>query len=194
MKILATVANTPAWLGPVLAAAANPPQAGPNPYVVWGLILLGVAVLLFFLEIFVPSGGVIGVCAVLAGVAGIVLFFHVDTTLGLIGAIIALIAAPFFFAFAIKLWPHTPIGRLLILKDPQSPEGRSGPTAQAGPAESSLVGRVGKALSDLRPVGTCVIDGKRLDCLSEHGVINAGTRVRVVSAEGMQIKVRPEKS
>jgi membrane-bound serine protease (ClpP class) len=53
------------------------------------------------------------------------------------------------------------------------------------------VGTTGKSLTELRPVGTCLLDGKRQECLSESGVIEPGVQVKVVSSDGMQVKVRP---
>ena len=50
----------------------------------WGIVLLGVALALFFVEVFIPSGGLIGIVAGVAAVFGIVLLFRVDTTLGLV--------------------------------------------------------------------------------------------------------------
>ena len=56
----------------------------------------------------------------------------------------------------------------------------------------SLIGEEGRAATDLKPVGTCIINGQRMDCLSTAGQIKAGTKVRVVFADGIQIKVKAE--
>jgi membrane-bound ClpP family serine protease len=53
------------------------------------------------------------------------------------------------------------------------------------------VGHKGEATTELRPVGTCVIDGRREECLATTGVIERGTPIEVVSQDGMYIKVRP---
>jgi membrane-bound serine protease (ClpP class) len=54
-----------------------------------------------------------------------------------------------------------------------------------------LVGRDGKAITDLRPSGTALFGDERIDVVSESEWIPAGTRVRVVSAEGYRHVVRP---
>lgn len=158
-----------------------------SPYVFWAILCLGVAVAIFFVELFVPSGGLLGFVATSALVAGVVLLFKVSTTAGAVGAMVALIGLPLFVLLAIRLWPHTPIFRWLVLNNP-APGAGPGPDAEA----ASLVNAVGTSLTELRPVGTCLIGGKRYDCISEQGVIPPGTPVRVVSADGFQIKVRRE--
>jgi membrane-bound serine protease (ClpP class) len=53
-----------------------------------------------------------------------------------------------------------------------------------------LVGVRGEALTDLRPSGTALIRGERIDVVSESEWIPKGTRVEVVSAEGYRHVVR----
>ncbi|MCX5661221.1 MAG: hypothetical protein NTW19_16160 [Planctomycetota bacterium] len=158
-----------------------------NP-VLWSMICLGAAALLFFVEILIPSGGLLGVLAAAAAIAGIVLLFQVNTFVGLIGAIIGVSGLPFLVLFSLRIWPDTPIARMLTLKNPEpAPDSAAGdPLALSDVA----VGDEGKAISDLRPVGICVIGKHRLDCLAEGGIIRAGAAVRVVAVDGMQIKVR----
>lgn len=169
-----------------------------DQYVIWAVVCLAVAVFLFLLEIFIPSGGLIGLAASGALVAGIVLLFLVDTTLGLLGALVVLACVPLVLAMVIKVWPNTPLARLLTLEARQKRRvgGASAVQESAGarPEEQSVLqpGARGKALTDLRPVGVCLIEGRRVDCLAERGVIPAGTAVRVVVVDGMQVKVRAE--
>ncbi|MGB5314315.1 MAG: NfeD family protein, partial [Polyangiales bacterium] len=68
--------------------------------------------------------------------------------------------------------------------------------AEAGwlsaPTASDLVGQVGKALTDLRPAGKIVIDGKRYEAASEREFVPRGSRVRVVGKDGPELIVRAE--
>jgi membrane-bound serine protease (ClpP class) len=57
---------------------------------------------------------------------------------------------------------------------------------------ASLIGKQGLALTDLRPVGVIDLDGQRTDALAETTYIKAGSRVRIVQADGSQIKVRAQ--
>jgi len=56
---------------------------------------------------------------------------------------------------------------------------------------SDLIGKVGTAVTDLRPSGTALFDDERVDVVSESSWIVEGTRVRVVAAEGYRHVVRP---
>jgi len=178
------------WVKPMLVlaqSASNPPAPNHN-YAAWGIILLGIALVLFFVEVIVPSGGIIGFLSGICMILGLVMLFKFNTTLGLIGAIVSLIAVPFLFAFAVKLWPNTPIARLLMLKNPP----RQDTQGDTGKLPDQMVGMKGKAMTDLRPVGTCLIDGQRRQCLAVSGLIRSGSAIHVVSADGMEIKVRAE--
>lgn len=175
-------------------APANAPAPGTNELILWAVVLIGVAVALFFAELFVPSGGLLGACAALSLIGGIVMLFRIDTTLGLIGAILSVLAIPFALYGAMKIWPHTPVGRALTLgsidEEMESAYDEQVPPPAPTHESSVEVGTRGKALTDLRPVGVCLLDGKRCECLSESDVIPAGSDVSVVFADGMQIKVR----
>ena len=43
----------------------------------------------------------------------------------------------------------------------------------------------------LRPCGTAVIGGKRVDVISEGSLIDRGQKVKVVAVEGIRVVVRP---
>lgn len=163
-----------------------------NPFLVWAMICLSVAVLLFFSEMFIPSGGVIGFLAAASLVAGIVLLFKVDTTLGLVGALVSVMSVPFFVMMALRLWPSTPIARMMMLKsEPTTSLAEMGIAGAGNAAEShKLIGATGVAITDLRPVGTCMINGQRTECLAESEMIRSGSKVVVTWSEGMTIKVK----
>jgi len=155
--------------------------------VIWAIICFAIAIFLFVIELFIPSGGLIGFVAILSLVAGIVLLFWIDSTYGLIALIVSLTSLPFLFAFAIKVWPDTPIGKMLTLSN----EGTTAVDAVAETSQHVEVGQTGKSLSPLRPVGTCLIEGERIECISAAGVIDSQTEIRVVDVDGTQVKVRP---
>jgi membrane-bound serine protease (ClpP class) len=54
----------------------------------------------------------------------------------------------------------------------------------AAPVREELVGAEGTAATDLHPSGTALIDGERLDVVSETGFIEKGQRIRVIRSEG----------
>jgi membrane-bound ClpP family serine protease len=172
-------------------SSAPSPPLGSN-YFFWAVACLTTALVLFIIELFVPSGGLIGVGAALGLIMGIVLMFRFNTTVGLICAIGSLIALPILFAIGLKVWPKTSLAKRLTLKN--STRQMDAPSAGATHPRvepSHLVGMNGTALTDLRPVGTCLIEGRRIECLAESGVIRAGAKVSVIAADGLQTKVRP---
>ena len=173
-------------------APANTQDSPGSRLVVWAIILLGIAAALFFVEIFVPSGGLLGTLSAVCVVGGVVMLFQVNTTMGLIGAAAALLLLPFALASMLKIWPNTPIGRALTLRAPPSSRGVDQADQQLGGEDQNrnLVGQTGQAITDLHPVGMCLINGQREQCLAQDGVIDAGSTIQIVSAEPMQIKVK----
>jgi len=157
--------------------------------IIWGVLLVALALVLLFAEFFIPSGGLLGILASAALVGGIVLLFYHDTTVGLIGSIAALLALPFLIGLGLRLLPSTPFYKLLTLSERQQPQdtasGRK--VSQNG---TVTVGDAGTSVTELRPVGTCQINGQRVECLAERSIIQPGRPVRVIWADGMQVKVR----
>ncbi len=162
-------------------------------YLLWGFILVAIAAVLFFIEVVVPSGGLIGISAAVVAIAGVVAFWLEDPVWGAVSTLGLLVVAPLAFHFAIKVMPNTPIGRAMILgssDDEEEEYRRLQAEAAEREREQALVGVEGVATTDLRPVGAIRVDDAHLEALSEVGVIEAGTRVRITRVEGNQIKVR----
>lgn len=165
-----------------------------EPMLMWGIGLFLLAALLLVIEVFVPSGGVLGALSTVAAIAGVVAFWRVSTTWGLASLLTLVVLAPMAIAFAFKVWPHTPIGRRLILNEPDEDDPdrmvRDDRERREEAGRLALMGRQGVAVTDLRPGGTIRIDKQRYDALAEGGVIEAGANVRVVGFETGQVKVR----
>lgn len=62
---------------------------------------------------------------------------------------------------------------------------------EIGTTRRDLLEREGVAFTLLRPSGTAVIDGQRVDVVTEGGLVEKGTPVRVVAVEGLRVVVRP---
>jgi len=161
-----------------------------NTLILWGLALLAAALVLVIAEVFVPSGGLIGMTAAVLAIAGVVVFWRVSWVWGGASLAVVMILAPIAFNFALRVMPHTPMGRRLILADEIDPERQAVDDQRRAAQEQALIGATGVALTDLRPVGTVEIEGTRLEVLAEGGMIRAGSRVRVTASSGNQVKVR----
>ena len=154
-----------------------------------GLGLLGVALLLIVVEVFVPSGGVISLAATAVAIAGVVVLFRVSATWGVAGILAILILGPMVGFFALQILPSTPVGRRMLFGD----TGLDEPvlSGMVPPALDRFIGTQGTAVTDLRPIGVVKIGDERLDAFSEISFIRAGTPVRVTGVDPTQIRVRP---
>lgn len=152
----------------------------------WPIILLAAALTLFMIEVFIPSGGLIGLLAIGLLLAGVWKAFQVSTATGMKFSIAVLLLLPLAFGFAVYLWPRTPMAKWAFLKPPTREEIEP----DRGARLDLLVGEFGRAISPLRPSGLVDFDGRRLDGLSEEGLIPAGALVRAVGVRGQAVVVR----
>lgn len=157
-----------------------------------GVGLLALSLLLVALEAFVPSGGVIGVVALLCAGAGVVALFRHSAIWGSSGLLSVLVLGPMCFLWAVRMLPHTPLGRTLIGRSAEE-IAREVQRDDLLTRESrlALIDARGVAVTDLRPIGIVEIDGRRHDASAEGGLIDRGTPVRVTGIDGPQIRVRP---
>src|SRR5687768_842088 len=101
----------------ILAQAGN--SAGDNDAaLIWAVALLGVAIVLLFLELFVPSGGLIGVLAGIAAICSVIAFFRYDTTWGMVATGMYVFLGPVAIIYGFKWWINSPMGRRMILRGP----------------------------------------------------------------------------
>ena len=155
------------------------------------LLHAGGLLLLFFvllvLELFIPSGGRLGIAAAAALIAAIVIgFLHSFTAGGLILISVSLLA-PLVISIALRVWPRTAIGRRMLNIDPADDDDRRG---EVEAARSKWIGKVGVAKIDLLPNGVIDIGGARIDAVSLSGVIDRGAHVEVVNVVAGKFQVR----
>lgn len=162
-----------------------------DPLLVWGIALLAISAVILVIELFVPSGGMLGITAAVVAVAGVVCLWRYDTTAGISGTLAVLVLGPLAFSFMLKIWPHTPMGRRLINAPTEEEQmAQRQIEEQEKTKRLALVGKEGTALTDLRPVGLVEIAGHRYEVLSETHFIPTASKVRVTHADLAQIKVR----
>ncbi len=146
-----------------------------------------IGVVLLVLEFFLPAHGLIGVVGV--GVLGyaIYLMFCESQTAGVIGLVSVIVGLPVLLVVSVKYWHRTPMGRYISPPNPVLTEQDRMPVAEL----ERLVGRVGRTLTPLRPVGTCEFDGRRIECLAEYGMIERNVRVEGVRLVDRSLSVKP---
>jgi membrane-bound ClpP family serine protease len=160
-------------------------------HVAWWLLfavfLYVACAVLIVAEVFIPSGGLLAICALACVVGGVSIFFRYSTTAGWIGVIVATVAVPMLLVFAYRFLPKTRFGRQVVLAPPVRQRGDAiSDTAQL----NQLIGQTGRVFSTLRPVGMCEFDGRRVECVAEEGYVRKDTAVKVIRVEGTQVTVR----
>ncbi len=156
---------------------------------VWSILLLLLGFIFILLELFIPSSGLLGVLAAGSILGSLILAFMYDLRLGAVMLTITAVAVPVFLAVAVRVWPHTPIGRLIFMKPPRSEDVLPDSEEYRGLRE--LVGRRGKAASKMLPSGDVKIDGRKYDAVSEGLPIDIGQPILVISVKMNHLVVRP---
>jgi len=156
---------------------------------VWVLALLLIGLAVMVLEVFVPSGGVLGFLSVVAILAAIVMaFVQQGMVFGLAVVGIAFVAVPAVLALAFRWFPDTPLGRRVLPPPPKPDEVL--PDAEWRRTLRGLVGRRGHTTSELVPWGTVEINGVRCDAMSECGPVPQHAAVEVTGVQGGAVVVR----
>ncbi len=145
------------------------------------ITLIVVGAILIILETILPGlvAGIIGFCCLIAGV-----YFAYDrlgSTTGnwvLMGVTVGLIVGAIFW---LKYFPKSRLARPLVSQ---------GAIGDIGAEQPNLLHQTGTAYTNLRPSGTALINGKRIDVVTEGALIEKGTAIKVVAIEGMRVVVR----
>lgn len=157
-----------------------------EPWVL-AILLLVLGMSLAVLEIFFPSGGLLGFLTVCSVVGALFLGFRSGVGMGLFISAGTVIGIPAIVILALQYWPRTPIGRRIILSSPNT----DAPEAEEGDSRAELVGKIGKTKTQMLLAGAVIIDGQVLDAVSEGPAIEANQMVIVTDVSGNRIKVRP---
>lgn len=160
----------------------------------WGILVLffAVGVVILVAEIFIPSHGILSVVGLGFLIAAVVkTFSYGGREAGIIAVLACLVFVPAFALIAVKYWHRTPIGRRIA---PPNPTLTADDTSVPVEELSRLVGRTGRSETPLRPVGICEFSGKRVSCVTEFGMIEAGATVEAVGISGANLAVQEKKS
>ena len=183
----------------------------------WGEIILFVAgAAAVVLEVFYfPGHGLVAALGVLAIVSSLVLALvsteHVPLSVNWHGGglifftslkmVFGSILATFAIMAGVSRWlPRSRLGRALTLDQTitarvgsataQLASAGRAPGADGADGAGTFVGKLGIASTTLRPSGKVEIDGRRYDVVTDGALVEAGTRVIVIEADGARIVVR----
>lgn len=156
----------------------------------YAVLLAVIGLIAIVIELFVPAAGLIGLIGISCIIGGVSMsFIHYGTGIGLLFLVTVLIITPTIIVVWFKRFPHSLVGKRLILFNPGE---KPGAPPLDPPPPSPLSGKVGKILTDLRPSGTVEIDGKKYSVVTAGEFLTAGKTIKVISVHGNRIEVREE--
>lgn len=141
------------------------------------IVLLLLAVALFFAEVFIPSFGVLSLAGIACLTFGIFKAFAISSFAGFMTIAGSLVLVPTSVVVALKLMRHTS----LILEE--SVDG------EATHIDISLLNANGNALTDLHPAGKALIHEQKVDVITRGELIDKGDAISVVEVAGNRIVV-----
>ena len=154
------------------------------------IILIALGLILLLVEIFILPGfgaaGIPGIICILGGSAWIIVQTR-DWTLGLSVAGVTIIITIPLAVLAFWLMPRTKVGKTIILNTTErSEDGFQAPSKEL----EKLIGKSGTAITPLRPAGAAMIQGIRVDVVSQGDFIAKDSEIEVVRVEGNRVVVR----
>ena len=162
-------------------------------WLIWSLVFFGVGLVFTMIEVLVPSGGILGIIAVLCLGGSIAVAYGSSGLAAVIVGGVELVCVPVVIALGFKVLPRTRLGKQLILSPPASDKYEHASDAPAGTTSTGpyedLLHREGVVVTALRPSGTAEFDGRRISVVSNGEVIENNRRVRVVLVEGARVVV-----
>ncbi|WNR46383.1 NfeD family protein [Paenibacillus roseipurpureus] len=144
-----------------------------------------IGIVLLALELVVPSFGILSVLGAICLFGGVLLASSDPKEAGLMLGI-ALLVAIIAVSIAIKYWKHRGVWNRFILKEQLTTS--KGFVSQ--PDKSQLIGLTGLALTPLRPAGTALIQGERVDVVTNGSFIDTQRNIIVVQVEGVRVVVK----
>lgn len=149
------------------------------------LLLLGL--LFIYLEFFLP-GAILGTIGGIFLVISIVLFADASQSIpfSFLYAIFAFALVGLLIRYTLRKIPRTKSKYSIYLKGDQ--EGYV-----ASKYDRSAIGKAGTVLSDLKPGGYIVIEGKKHQAISQSGYIPHGEQVLVIGGEEESLIVKTKK-
>ena len=155
------------------------------------ILLLCVGVLFLFIEIFVPDFGFFGISGLGSIAAGIVT--HAVLTKSIIQVIGLMLIFSLVLIIIFLIFVRSARFGLLG-KTPFVENKTAVPSDYNKRSEfKALIGKVGVAITPLRPSGKFMVDEKAYDAIVQSGeLVENGEHVRVVAVEGIKIIVERE--
>ncbi len=151
------------------------------------LLLYIAGIVLIAAEMVLPSHGLLTIASLVCfGLAVFETFGH-NRTLGAFAAIGCVVFVPTMLFVGIKYITYLPMGNQFAPPNPTADEvGAAFDQTEC----AKFVGAKGRAITPLRPIGVCEFNGRRIQCVSESGLIDVGQTVSGVGLQMNTLEVR----
>ena len=162
------------------------------------ILIFAIGILLLLIEIFIIPGfgvvGITGICLILWSLLNAMIeHFPGDPwyptipqlKIPVLKLFISLIGTVIIGYFIGRYLPSIPGLNRLILKDATRRE--EGYLASSETSE--LIGQTGKCITALRPAGIAIINGRKIDVVSDGDFMDKGTMIRIIESHGSRIVV-----
>lgn len=157
----------------------------------WAILLFLLGLIFLILEFFIPSGGALGALCGLSFVVAIAIGFLAGRWFGTAILLAVCLIVPLALTAAIRWWPDTPIGRLMLVQRPASPA-EVLPETVAYRGLQELIGQRGIAKGLMVPSGSVTIAGQTYDAVSEGMPIESHEPIIVIGVSTQRLIVRPD--
>lgn len=153
------------------------------------LILFVAALVVFAIDLLIPTGGVLVAVTAILCFASIFFAFRHSPVSGVWMLIATLGLIPLMLFLLLVVWPKTPFGRRMIT----APE-RAGEFVWSDASEvdsKALIGAVGIAETEFLPRGSVRVGDRSYEAVCETGVIEVGQTVKVMRLDVGRLVVLP---
>ncbi|MBC8114102.1 MAG: hypothetical protein H7062_06980 [Candidatus Saccharimonas sp.] len=164
-----------------------------DPNAVFAILLLIAGIGILTAEVFIPSGGLLGVITFITLIVSLVFAYrawgmsHPNVFWAFCGVLLLLVPTALMGAFYVL--PRTALGKRVLLEAPNAET--LTPFMKETDRLTKLIGRFGKTVTTLNPGGLILLDGERLHVFSEGMIVEAGRSVEVLEVRGTRLLVRP---
>lgn len=149
------------------------------------IILFVAGMILLIIEFLTPGFGIFGMLGI-GSMIGSMIFASYSTLHIVISILIAAVITIVVGVITFKTFGmRGPMKRLVLTDSLTTREGYV-----SYETKDEYVGKVGIALTPLRPVGTILVEKERLDAVSEGSYIKQGEQIEIIAVEGIRIVVR----
>lgn len=155
------------------------------------IILMIIALCLLGAEVFIPSGGMILITALVCLAGSIFFAWRAWSSAPIawwsyVATLIVLV--PSVVGGMLYWFPRTTMGKRILLDAPELAE--MTPYEEEVQRLNRLIGHRGKSMTLLNPGGMVIVDGERHHCESQSLMIEPGEDIEVVGVSGTRLVVR----